>query len=384
MADKYILAQIVPLLNAPVYIFNEDGALDSEIQGGTRSSMDGVQDIIKNTTKDFPYIETDNEGIAICSMWDGTEKNYIVTGRVCLYGYYRKGGIYIPYCPKEQYTSVILLLWRHISGVEASRSRLWEKNIVLEEDISRLLTDNIFQFQEEAVPHHSYFQELREQDCIRRGDIDGLRESMDEIRTGEPGKTSSDPVRNCKNIAVYIINASARSAIAGGVSPEMAFVMCDTFIKNIEENTDTQLKIEQAVHEAEFTFAEEVHKIIVMGNNSLKEACTKEANPLVMQVKDYIFGHIHDNILVRDVAKHIGVSPNYLSEQFKFYEGMSLKHYIINEKLKNSEYLLKYTEYSLQEISSVCAFSSQSRFSDYFQRKNGITPSKYRKKYRKG
>ncbi|MEZ3423373.1 MAG: AraC family transcriptional regulator, partial [Lachnospiraceae bacterium] len=41
------------------------------------------------------------------------------------------------------------------------------------------------------------------------------------------------------------------------------------------------------------------------------------------------------------------------------------------------------TEYSLQEISSVCAFSSQSRFCDYFQRKNGITPSKYRKKYKK-
>ena len=85
-----------------------------------------------------------------------------------------------------------------------------------------------------------------------------------------------------------------------------------------------------------------------------------------------------------DFAKYIGVSPNYLSEQFSQSEGITLKQYILDEKIKSSEYMLKYTDYSLQEISSFCAFSSQSRFSAYFQRKNGITPAKYRKKYQKG
>ena len=118
-----------------------------------------------------------------------------------------------------------------------------------------------------------------------------------------------------------------------------------------------------------------MHNINSKGSNN---------NPLISQVKDYVFGLIHDNIIISDIAKSVGVSPNYLSEQFKAYEGMPLKQYIIYEKIKNSEYLLKYTEYSLQEISEVCAFSSQSRFSDYFKRKNGVTPSKYRKKYKKG
>ena len=92
---------------------------------------------------------------------------------------------------------------------------------------------------------------------------------------------------------------------------------------------------------------------------------------------------MHENIRVRDIAKSIGVSPNYLSEQFSQSEGITLKQYIIDEKIKSSEYLLKDTDYSLQEISSFCAFSSQSRFSAYFQRRNGITPAKYRKMYRK-
>lgn len=373
MADRYLLVQIVPLLDASIYILDEDGVLEEEIQGTSRNSPGGMKELAERTEKDFPNIEVDNEGISVCSMWDSNARKYIVTGKVCLYGYYRKEDVYIPYCPKEKYTSVILLIWKDLSGTGLGRGELWQKNILLEEDVVRVMTNNIFRFQEEGVPRNSYAQELREQDCIRRGDIEGLQGSIDEARNGEAGKTSSDPVRNCKNTAVYVINSAARSAIEGGLSPEMAFIMSDTFIKNIEDNIDIPLKIEQAVREAEFTFAREVQGINRKGSS----------NPLIIQVKDYVFEHIHDNILIRDIAKSVGVSPNYLSEQFKTYEGITLKQYIINEKIKNSEYLLKYTEYSLQEISSVCAFSSQSRFCDYFQRKNGITPLKYRKKYKK-
>ena len=375
MADKYLLAQLVPLLGTSIYIYSADGELEEEIQGKSISSTDGVHSIIENTTKDFPYIESDNEGIAICSVWDGTEGQYIVTGRVCLYGYYRKENIYIPYCPKEQYTSIILILWRDISGKDILRNELWQKNIILDEEVTRLVAKNIFQLQEEAVQHNFYTQELMEMECIRRGDTAGLEQSIEMPGFTEMAGTSTDPVRNLKNRAVYIINAAARSAIEGGLSHEMAFVMCDTFINNIEEGISTQIKIEQAVRKAEFAFANEVHNINSEGSNY---------NPLISQVKDYVFRNIHDNIIISDIAKYVGVSPNYLSEQFKTYEGMPLKQYIINEKIKHSEYLLKFTEYSLQEISSVCAFSSQSRFCDYFKRKNGVTPLKYRKKYKKG
>ncbi len=374
MADKYLLAQLVPLLGTSIYIYSTEGELEEEIQGRSINSTDGLHSIIEKTTKDFPYIESDNEGIAICSVWDEAAEKYIVTGRVCLYGYYRKDDVYIPYCPREQYTSIILILWRDISGTDAGRNELWQRNIVLDEEITRLVAKNISQFNEESVPHNFYPQELIEMECIRRGDAKGLQQSIDKAGYTETGRTSADPVRNCKNMAVYIINAAARSAIEGGLSHEMAFGMCDTFINNIEESLNTQVKIEQAARKAEFAFANEVHNI----------NCKGSSNPLISQVKDYVFGHIHDNIIIADIAKSVGVSPNYLSEQFKAYEGLPLKQYIIDEKIKHSEYLLKFTEYSLQEISEICAFSSQSRFSSYFKRKNGATPLKYRKKYKKG
>ena len=150
--------------------------------------------------------------------------------------------------------------------------------------------------------------------------------------------------------------------------------MADGYIRYLEEELDDPIKIEHLVREAEYNFTRDVHNL---NNNDIK-------NPLIHQVKDYVFAHIHESLMVRDIAKYIGVSPNYLSEQFSQFEGVTLKQYIIDEKIKSSEYLLKYTDYSLQEISSYCAFSSQSRFSVYFQRKNGITPARYRKKYQNG
>lgn len=332
MADKYLLAQVAPVLGAPLYIYSADGKLKEKIPGNSAGSENGLCNIIEKTTQDFPYIETDNEGITVCSMWDKTQEEYIVTGRVCLYGYYKKDGIYIPYCPKEQYTSAILILWKNISGENIGRNELWQKNLLLDRDIIRLLTKNIFQFQEEAVLHNFYPQELMELECIRNGDTEGLKQSIDNAVITEICHTSAGSVRNWKNTAVYIINAAARSAVEGGLSHDMAFVMCGTFISNIEENLSTQVKIEQAIREAEFAFAREVHNINSKGSSK---------NPLIAQVKDYIFGHIHDNIIISDVARHVGVSPNYLSEQFKVSEGMPLKQYIINEKIRNSEYLLK-------------------------------------------
>ena len=147
MADRYLLVQIVPLLNASIYILDEDGMLEQEIQGTSRNSPGGMSELAERTEKDFPNIEVDNEGIAVCSMWDKSQKKYIVTGKVCLYGYYRKEDTYIPYCPKEQYTSIILIIWKDLSGTELGRGELWQKNILLEEDVVRVMTNNIFRFQ---------------------------------------------------------------------------------------------------------------------------------------------------------------------------------------------------------------------------------------------
>lgn len=371
MLDLFVVVQMLKLLHAPICIYNRKGeilkALD-ETEDRKIIRQEDFEGIGEELL--FPYIHVDENGIAYCLMQSG-EEEFVGLGRVHIYGFQDEETRVYPYCEKEEFTAIVLILWKMISGQEMSARRLWEKNTDIGDRILEQVTKGVFEIQEEGRHHIPYSRELREMDSIRRGDIDALKRSMDEVYSGGTGILANDIVRQYKNVAICTISNAARSAIAGGVNAELAFSMSDAFIRNMEENLSDPIKIEQAAREAEYEFANMVHDLYKNQN----------ASPLITQVRDYVSCHIHEPVRVRDIAEHIGVTPNYLSEQFSELMGTTLKQYIIEEKIISSEQLLKYTDYSLQEISSYCAFSSQSRFSEYFQRKNGITPARYRKQY---
>ena len=69
-----------------------------------------------------------------------------------------------------------------------------------------------------------------------------------------------------------------------------------------------------------------------------------------MQVKDYVFSHLHDVIHVSDMAKELGVNPDYLSHLFSESEKITITDYIRWEKVRRGKNLLKYSEYKIQDI----------------------------------
>lgn len=374
MKDKFFLTHMLPILRAHIAIFNEEGNLLEQLSDSRKDDLMLYSQIVKKAGKDFPHIVVIEPSVVVCAMWNEAESEFIVIGKTAMFSSFENRSSDIFVCSKDIYTSAVILIWNRISGKQIGKYDLWSKNIRLDKPVEIFVTQSIFEYQESGKVHNPYAQELREHDSIRRGDLKGLKESIDEVYPGELGKLAEDQVRSIKNIAIGVITCASRCAIEGGLNAEAAFSMADGYIRYLEEELDDPIKIEQLVREAEYSFTRDVHNL---NSNDIK-------NPLIHQVKDYIFAHIHEPLMVRDIARYIGVSPNYLSEQFSQFEGITLKQYIIDEKIKSSEYLLKYTDYSLQEISSYCAFSSQSRFSVYFQRKNGITPAKYRKKYQNG
>ena len=56
---------------------------------------------------------------------------------------------------------------------------------------------------------------------------------------------------------------------------------------------------------------------------------------------------------------------------------MSLKKYILNEKLKAAEELLIYSKYRYSDIAAILGFCSQSHLGKAFQEKNGMTLREY-------
>lgn len=405
MLDLFIVTQMLPLLHAPICIYSEEGELLQSLEDVGERSLIEPEEIQRaawrypapeakaqpeagsggkaqqeetwlekeKTIFPFPYIHVEENGVTYCLMRLETEGQLLGLGKLRIYDFADEEAYRFPYCGKKEFGAIVCILWKMVSGKEIGIGRLWSENVDIGSSIREQVTKDIFELQEEGRYHKPYMQELREYDSIRRGDVEALQRSIDEVYSGSAGILANDMVRQYKNVAICVINGASRSAIEGGLNPELAFSMSDTFIRNIEENLSEPVKIEKAAREAEFEFARAVR--------GLRKK--KDDNPLTDQVRDYVFCHIHEPIKVRDIAEYVGVTPNYLSEQFSRSMGITLKQYIIDEKLASSEQLLKYTDYSLQEISVFCAFSSQSRFSVYFQRKNGITPARYRKRYQK-
>lgn len=229
----------------------------------------------------------------------------------------------------------------------------------------------VFDIQEEQVQHNPYSQELREQNSIQTGNVEALRVCWKEKYDGKIGRLASDDLRNVKNIAIGVITLSSRSAIKGGVSPELAFSMADGFVRNIEDNITDGLKVVEAIHEAQLEFTELVRSLGGSG----------DYNPLVRRAKDYISRHLHNKISVSGMAKELGVNADYLSALFSRSENKTITQYILDERLYMCENMLKYSDYSIQEISAYFSFSSQSHFTHLFKRSRGITPREYRSLY---
>jgi AraC-like DNA-binding protein len=82
------------------------------------------------------------------------------------------------------------------------------------------------------------------------------------------------------------------------------------------------------------------------------------------------------------LAKHFGISSNYISEYFKAQIGQSLQEYIIDYKLKLIETRLKFTDMQINEIVHELGFSDASHLNRIFKKYKGISPSEYKKSFK--
>ncbi|SEA91168.1 AraC-type DNA-binding protein [Pseudobutyrivibrio sp. ACV-2] len=245
---------------------------------------------------------------------------------------------------------------------------------LLRKDLER----QIFEQQETGGHHNPYDQEVRELLAIENGDVEALKRSIAEDYTGQIGILAKDKFRSVKNVSIIVISIASRAAIKGGLSPEIAFSMADIYIKQIEEATSENLCM-QMVRHAEYEFTKIVNEI--KKEQATMNTFSGQENEHVMAAKNYIFKHLHGKISVAEIASALGLNANYLSGLFKNIEGISLKDYILNNKVTLVKNLLTYSAYNYSEISYYLGFSSQSHLGKVFKEKTGVTLSQYRAKY---
>lgn len=89
------------------------------------------------------------------------------------------------------------------------------------------------------------------------------------------------------------------------------------------------------------------------------------------------------NYSLKDIAKDYNISVSKISHTFKEITGTSVMGHLLSCRMAAAKKYLAETNESISEIVEKCGFSDSSNFSRTFKELNGISPSRFRKKYRK-
>lgn len=111
---------------------------------------------------------------------------------------------------------------------------------------------------------------------------------------------------------------------------------------------------------------------------ALQAYIQKSSSGYVKRVRDYISQNISTELRVEEIAAHVHISPNYLSQIFRQETGQTLRDYIAAERIRRAkDYLL--TGKSLRETAALTGFSSDSYFVQKFKAAVNMTPKQFQK-----
>jgi len=95
----------------------------------------------------------------------------------------------------------------------------------------------------------------------------------------------------------------------------------------------------------------------------------------VVRAKKYIYRHIHEPILQRDVAEYLGITPEYLSALFKTNERSSVISYIHRVKLNEIVSIMRKEHLPLYKAAALYGFSNPHYVSRLFKKYYGVNIS---------
>lgn len=219
------------------------------------------------------------------------------------------------------------------------------------------------------VANYNYGLERLFLSKVTSGDIETTRNLFkDQIKTLYFTNLGTENLRPIKNNGITFATLLARAAINGGVEPDTALSLSDLFIRRIEDIYRYNELI-NVIEQMAIQFTEHVLQ-------------TSEVNhvSVVKKVSKYIHSHLSEQIRLNDVAAYVDLSPNYFSSLFKREMGIAFADYVNEIRIKESQFLLETTDYSIIDIAVAVGFNNQNYFTTIFRKHTGTTPKQFRMK----
>jgi AraC-like DNA-binding protein len=101
---------------------------------------------------------------------------------------------------------------------------------------------------------------------------------------------------------------------------------------------------------------------------------------IIQRAVEYIEAKLADpRLSVADVARHLGLHADYLSNCFVRRTGQRMTYYIADRRTERAKNLLVATRWTIKRIAERCGFANTNWFSHVFRTHAGMTPGEFRK-----
>lgn len=127
-----------------------------------------------------------------------------------------------------------------------------------------------------------------------------------------------------------------------------------------------------------------IAKLLVFVNTAFQSgsATATDIMPgLIKDVMDYVHTHLSEDIKLSDIGHAFYLNSSYISQRFKHYTGLTLREYIIDQRIVLAKTLLL-QGMSVTEACEQSGFNDYSNFIRTFTKNTGISPGKYQKSTR--
>ena len=100
----------------------------------------------------------------------------------------------------------------------------------------------------------------------------------------------------------------------------------------------------------------------------------------VLEAVRYIRHHFREDVSLADVARHIDMSPSWLTKRFNRECGMSIPQYLLSVRMERAKKLFEETNMLVFEVANAVGFDNPRYFVSVFKKATGLTPKAYRER----
>ncbi|WP_281165094.1 helix-turn-helix transcriptional regulator [Liquorilactobacillus sicerae] len=224
---------------------------------------------------------------------------------------------------------------------------------------------------QKQIYHNSYYRELLMLKSLEKGNLAEFKPRLKSfIESGTFGKMATgNELRNSKDLLIAATTLFTRAAIKGGMHPESAYQLSDKCVQRIERLTQINSIVD---------LTQEIGEIFL---SHIRTAQNFSKATLIFLIQDYIYQHLNEPVDLNQMSKQLNYSKNYLCRIFKQATNQTIVDYANEQKIREVQSQLVFSNKSITEIAAMLGFYDQSYLTKLFKRYLGTTPIKFRQKY---